>query len=237
MNIPSKPLAVLGLLAVVAISLFLANRSNKVKAVQTAVIPGSLEALAQDAIDRNLQSVTISTPHWNYAGVSGINEAVAAYSVVVARPVSKHSYIWNSEFQIIGTWYKFAITESLSQKPFTTCTDCPPSPTPPNNLLPLNSNELVIPKFGGVVSINGVAINSIDEVFPDYDMSQNYLLFLRIDAAKGIGLTSLGPAAVFTVSPNGALSTIAEGTNNSLATDIAQRYGNSLAALRAALKP
>lgn len=237
MKIPSKPLALFGLLAVVAITLFLASRSNKVKAVQTAVIPGSLEALAQDAIDRNLQSLTIPTHQWSYAGVSGVNEAVASYSLVVAHPVSKHSYIWNSEFQIIGTWYKFAITEYLSQKPFNTCTDCPPSPNPPGNLLPLNSNELLIPKFGGLVSINGVGINSIDEVFPDYDMSQNYLLFLRIDASKGIGLTSLGPAAVFTVSPNGELSTVAEGTNNSLATDIAQTYGNSLAALRAALNP
>ena len=49
-------------------------------------------------------------------------------------------------------------------------------------------------------------------------------------------MTSLAAGAVFTVGPNGELATVAEGGENSLANDILQRYGNSLAALRASLQ-
>lgn len=237
MSVSFKPFLALALLVVCILTLALSSKSNRVSAVQTGIIPGSLEALAKDAIARNVQSVTIPTAMWSYAGVSGIDEAVASYSVVVAQPVTKRSYVWNSEFQIIGTWYKFLITESLSQRPFITCTNCQPAPTAPSDLLPLTSNELLVPKFGGSVVISGVTINSLDETFPEYEMSRSYLLFLKVDSSKGTALTSLGPAAVFTISNNGTLSTVAEGSDNSLAQDIAQRYGNSLAALRTALNP
>lgn len=237
MNVSFKPFLALALFVVCILTLALSNKSNRVGAVQTGIIPGSLEALAQDAIERNEQSVTIPTAMWSNAGVSGIDEAVASYSLVVAHPVSKRSYVWNSEFQIIGTWYKFLITESLSQRPFITCTNCPPAPNAPADLLPLTSNELLVPKFGGSVVINGVTINSVDEVFPEYEMSRSYLLFLKVDSSKGTGLTSIGPAAVFTINNNGTLSTVAEASDNSLAQDITQRYGNSLAALRTALNP
>lgn len=237
MKLSPKLLAAIAVFAIFTFTILVSSRANGVNAIQSTIIPGSLEALAQDALERNLESVTIPTAMWSYAGVTGIDEATTAYSVVIAHPVSRKSYVWNSEFQIIGSWYKFAITENLSQRPFTTCTTCPASPAPPSDLLPLGSNELLIPKFGGSVVVNGVTISSVDETFAEYEMSRSYLLFLKVDASKGVGLTALGPASVFTVSSAGVLSTVAEGADNSLAQDISNRYGNSLTALRAALKP
>src|SRR5690348_11924593 len=113
-----KLLAAIAVFAIFTFTILVSSRANSVNAIQSTIIPGSLEALAQDALERNLESVTIPTAMWSYAGVTGIDEATTAYSVVVAHPVSRKSYVWNSEFQIIGSWYKFAITENLSQRPF-----------------------------------------------------------------------------------------------------------------------
>ena len=232
----SKRLFLLLSLLIIGICISFGLRQSRLKAFQGGVVPGSLEALAQDAIEHNEQSVTIGSPKWLHATVSGIDDALANYTVVVAYPVSKNSYVWNSEFQMIGSWYKFVITETLVQKPYLACSNCPPSPDPPAALLPLYSSQVLVPKAGGSVVVNGVTINSLDEEFPDYQMSQSYLMFLNVDSSKGVGMTSLAAAAVFTVGPNGELSTVAEGGENSLADDIAQRYGNSLPALRASLQ-
>jgi hypothetical protein len=222
-------------LLIIAICISVGIRQGKVNAFQSGVVPGSLEALALDVIAHNETSVTIGAPKWVHAGVSGIDEAVANYTVVVAHPVSKNGYVWNSDFQMIGSWYKFVITETLVQKPYSACSDCPPSPNPPAALLPLNSSEVLVPKAGGSVVVNGVTITSVDEEFPDYQLSQSYLLFLNVDTSKGVGMTSLAAGGVFTVSPSGQLAQVAEGAENSLANDIQTRYGNSLASLRASL--
>ena len=236
MTFTSKRSFLAASLLIIAICISLGIRQSRVKAFQVGVVPGSLEALAQDVIEHNEQSVTIGSPKWIHATVSGIDDALANYTVVVAYPVSRNSYVWNSELQMIGSWYKFVITETLVQKPYLACSNCPPSPDPPAALLPLNSSQVLVPKAGGSVVVNGVTINSLDEEFPDYQMSQSYLMFLNVDSSKGVGMTSLAAGAVFTVGPNGELATVAEGGENSLANDILQRYGNSLAALRASLQ-
>lgn len=96
------------------------------------------------------------------------------------------------------------------------------------------STELLIPKFGGVISVNGVTLTSTDPNFPNYQTSQPYLLFLDIDASKRVGLLTAGPIAAFSVSPNGVL-TPATQMSSVLADEIAQTYGNSLSALRTSL--
>lgn len=236
MTLTSKPLFLAVSLLIIAICISLGIRQSRVNAFQGGVVPGSLEALSLDAIDHNEQSVTIGSAKWIHATVSGIDDAVAHYTIVVAYPVSRNSYVWNSEFQMIGTWYKFNITETLKQNAYVACSNCPSSPDPPAALLPLNSSQVLVPKVGGSVVINGVTITSLDEEFPDYQLSQSYLLFLNVDSSKGVGMTSLAAGAVFTVGPNGELATVAEGGENSLANDILHRYGNSLAALRASLQ-
>lgn len=237
MNVGYKPLIALALFLVTVAAVLMSSKPNKVNAFQVGAVPGSLEALANDCIEHNLQSVTIPTYELRYEGVSGIDEAASVYSIVIAHPLSKRSFVLDSESQMIQSWYTFVVTEVLSLKPFNACSECPASPDPPTTLMPLGPSQLLVPKNGGSVTVNGVIINSIDDVFPDYQMSQNYLLFLRMDSSKRVGLVSLGPAAVFTISANGTLGTVAEGSDNALAHDITQRYGNSVASLRAALNP
>lgn len=233
MNLISrKQLVALGIILLAALVVFLVNKRSGVNASPATVVPGSLEALAQDCTAKGIQSTDISTMLWEYEGIGGIDEALSKYSVIVAHPVSSTSYVWSSELQIIGTWYKFAVTESLSPRPHIACDAC--DTDPPANLLPLSSGQLLIPKYGGSVMINGVTINSIDTDFPAYQTSQSYLLFLNVDQTKGVGNVDGGGVAVYAIGANGVLTPVIS-LSSALAEDISLRYGNSLTALRAAL--
>ncbi len=233
MNFTSRKQFVgLVIVLVAALVVFLVNKRSRVNAYQGAVVPGSLEALAQNCAANGIQSIDINTMLWEYDGIGGIDDALSKYTVIVAHPVNSTSYAWSSELQIIGTWYKFAVTETLSQRPHIACDTC--DTDPPASLLPLSVGQLLIPKYGGSVMINGVTINSIDHDFPAYQTSQNYLIFLNVDHTKGVGSVDGGGVAVFTVSANGVLTPVIP-VSSALGEDISLRYGNSLTALRAAL--
>ena len=227
-----KQLVAIGVILVGALVVFLSNKRSGVNAFQGTAVPGSLEALAQNCAANGIQSIDISTMLWEYDGIDGIDNALSKYTVIVAHPVSSTSYAWNSEYQIIGTWYKFAVTETLSQRPYIPCDTC--DTAPPASLLPLSPGQLLIPKYGGSVIINGVTINSIAHDFPAYQTSKDYLIFLNVDQTKGVGKVDGGGAAVFAVGPNGVLTSVIS-TSSALAEGISLRYGNSLIALRAAL--
>ena len=233
MILTSKRLTLLILVVAVGLLTYLSIRQFRVKAFQTGVIPGSLHALAQTTLSEGGNSAQVPMMTFEYGPADGIDQALSDYSVVVAHPVSSNSYIWDDENQIIGTWYKFVITETLALKPYPTCDTCPPSPTPPAELS-AGVNELLVPKFGGVVSINGVTLSSSDPNFPQYQPAQNYLLFLSIDASKKVGVLSAGPVAAYSVGSTGVLSPVTQ-MPTVLAQEISQNYGNSLSALRASL--
>jgi hypothetical protein len=227
-----KQFVAFGIILLAAVVVFLVNKRSRVNASQETVLPGSLEALAQNCAANGIQSIDINTMLWEYEGISGIDDALSKYSVIVAHPISSTSYAWSSERQIIGTWYKFAVTESLSQRPHIACDTC--DSDPPASLLPLSAGQLLIPKYGGSVVINAVTINSVDTDFPVYQTSQNYLMFLDIDQTKGVGNVNGGGVAVFVIDANGLL-TPANSMSSALAEDISLRYGNSITTLRAAL--
>jgi len=220
------------LVLVVGLCSYVSIRQLRVKAFQT-VIPGSLHALAQTTLNEGHNSAEVPMTLFEYGPAEGISQALSDYSVVVAYPVSSTSYIWDDENQIIGTWYKFVVTETLSSRPYPNCDTCPPSPTPPAELS-ATVNEILVPKFGGVVSINGVTLASTDPNFPQYQTAQNYLLFLRIDGTKKVGVLAAGPVAAFSISSTGVLSPVTQ-MPSALAEEITQTYGNSLSVLRASL--
>ena len=218
---------------ITGLCLVLGIRQYRVNAFQTGVIPGSLHALAQTTLSEGRSSADVPMMLFEYGPADDVSQALSKYSVVVGYPVSSNSYVWNDENQIIGTWYRFVITETLSSKPFPACDTCQPSPDPPSGMS-AGQNELLIPKFGGVVSLSGVTLTSNDPNFPSYQTSQQYLLFLNIDGSKRVGVLAAGPIAAFAVSSTGTLAPVTQ-MPSVLADEISQNYGNSLATLRTAL--
>ncbi len=235
MNLKTKTiLLALFILTLAGITFVLNIGRTRASVSQVTIVPGSLEALAQTTIAEGKQAVDIDPWLWEYRGVSGIDQALSEYSVAIGRPVSSKSYVWNSEHQTIGTWYKFAISEWLSKKSYVGCADCAPLPDAPAAFLPLNTGEILIPKYGGSVEVSGVKMSLVDPNFSDYQTSQSYLLFLAVDSSKGVGVVSTGLAGAFLIDANQRLVPLTQ-MRTSVAQDLAERYGNSLASLRQAL--
>jgi hypothetical protein len=169
-----------------------------------------------------------------YTYVQGLDEAINNYTIVVAQPILQKGYP-DSVSENVETWYKFSVSEYISRKPPTSCTGCSPPSNPPADLLPLNANEILVPRSGGDLVINGVTIISVDAQFPSFLHSQQYLLFLDLDPSTGVGAVKVGPIGAFAISGDQLVSLY--GDSHPLKDELESRYGNSLSALRSALNP
>lgn len=190
--------------------------------------PGSIEEMAQEAA-ANGQTYTGIPLLAQHEDVTGMDQAKANYSVLVARADSKQT-LQTSPFNI-ATWFRFTVTEVLStQAPFV-CVNgrC----TPPAGVAGPGASELLLPKAGGSVVVNGVQVELALQGFPDFALGQSYLLFIDYDASSRLGAPVLGSIGVFSVDASGNLASISPESND-LKTDIATRYGNSLSQVRAA---
>lgn len=133
MKFVSKRLVLLLIIVVITgLFVFFSIRQYRVNAFQTGVTPGSLHALAQTTLNEGRSSAEVPLMMFEYGPADGITQALSRYSVVVAYPVNSNSYVWDDENQIIGTWYRFVVTETLSMKPFPTCDTCQTAPDPPS---------------------------------------------------------------------------------------------------------
>lgn len=191
---------------------------------------------ANEAKTKGQKKITVPGPLVEYLGGAGTISAEEAFSsstVVVAHLVFKESSYHDNE---IVTWNKFVIDEVLSE-----ARDVPGReflmPVPPSSLLPIQSNELLIPRSGGTVNIDGVEVEQIIESFPAYELNQKYVLLLH-QYRSGVAGTFGGPVGVFKVVENDELSPIAEGKHMEHRTrkDFKDLYGNSLDLLRTHFK-
>ncbi|HEX3145374.1 MAG TPA: hypothetical protein VHQ64_15485 [Pyrinomonadaceae bacterium] len=163
------------------------------------------------------------------------DDVLANYTVVTAQLVSSQSYATFMD-RDIQTWYKFRINETLSQKPIISCDGCPPFPTAPPEMLPLQANEMLVAKPGGSLSYNGIFLTSQNPEFPDFLPSETYMFVMQLDTASQVGKLSIGPSGAYSVDAN----SIMHPTNpilNVYEADLSSRYGMSLNQMRAVLNP
>ena len=180
--------------------------------------------------------VTIMTSA-NFNSVDTLDDAFARYTVSVGEPILSQSYVIDDIG--IGTWYKVRVSETLSQKPVFQCSTCGPLtlPDPPSDLLPLNSDEILIYRAGGTAQVGGVTFNDEVEQFPSFNVSQKYLFFLNYDSAKKVATVAIGPTGVFAVTSTDVLTsylTDADGLviSNAVTDGMSVRFGNNLTQLR-----
>jgi len=164
------------------------------------------------------------------AGTISADEALSSSTVVVAHLLSKESYYRDDS---ITTWNKFAIDEVLSEAKGL-LPGREPSPPPSSTLLPLQRAQVLIPKLGGVVNIDGVDVVQPVDSFPEYELNQKYLLLINL-YPSGVARTFGGPIGVFKVLPNDKLAPIRD-SENKVRRDFKDKYESSLAVLRRHLK-
>ena len=164
-----------------------------------------------------------------YAHV-GFDQALEIYDLVIGEFVSSKSFATDDNGTIL-TWYKFKVHETLSQaRRRVSKIDSPPA-----ELLPLASDEILIWQTGGTVEIDGMEIEMQNLEFPPFENSKKYLLVLALDPAKQAGTVEVGPSGALLVQIDDTLEPAAKNRTH-FKREIDNRYGASVSKLREKLK-
>jgi len=185
--------------------------------VELAKMRGERQILIPGSISANVE-------------VENLDEAFSIYTVVIAQPIEAKSFL--DVHDAIKSWYKFKVIETLSKK-------APPADTffgdPPDDMLPLKDNEILVPRLNGTVVIDSVKVTAPDSDFPTLDKSQKYLLFLSVDTTGKIGRLELGSAAVASITADAKIETT-DKQQDRLKLEMKDRYNSSLNQLKEKLK-
>lgn len=161
---------------------------------------------------------------------ANLDQALEIYDLVIGEFVSSKSFAADDDGTVL-TWYKFKVHETLSQaKHRVSKIDSPPA-----ELYPLASDEILIWKTGGSVEIDGMEIEMEDVTFPPFENSKKYLLILALDPAKQAGTVSVGPSGALIIKPDDTLEPVVK-TITYFKTRIEDRYGSSVSKLKEKFK-
>ena len=204
---------------------------------QPSAQPGTLEWYAQLAQSQGLSEYHFSDGISEYPAPS-LDVAISNSNVAVVQIVAAKSYA--VEGDSIVTWSKFKILESWRQ--VGACSPCLSSGlVPPADMLPLNSDEILVLRGGGSLAVNGVMLKSDVYDFPQFSFAHNYVLFFQRDPSQPqVGLLWLGGNGVLPIVSVNQLATVdildTTGTTqqyNPFTDELQNRYGNSLDQMRA----
>lgn len=193
----------------------------------------SLREIARRTKEEGKAKVTIPGPFIDDPGMDmKVDEALRDYSVVVAEVIESKSYAFDSYG--IRTWYKFRITEALSERNSTYCPTCPEVPEAPQDLAPINSDEFLLATGGGTVNVDGVEVTVKDRSLPVFESGKKYLLVISLTPSR-VALLGAGPAGVFRVSDDEKLEAVNQ-LGYPIQTEISQRFAGKLSELKSHLK-
>ncbi|HYG10146.1 MAG TPA: hypothetical protein VD835_09380 [Pyrinomonadaceae bacterium] len=210
------------------------EKNQKIVALEKSKERGKLAWYAEYAKAKGETRISKPAPLVEYVTeVTDINEVMSHYNLLVVQPVERRSYA-QGDARII-TWNKFKIIEDLSRSRIKQCSDCTIQGIAPAEMLPLQSDEILVPKYGGTITIDGVEITMVETDFPQFDPSKKYVLFLEADASGLWGRIMVGPGGVFTLHDNEKLIPI-NSREHSLKTIIQQDYDNSFSELKVKVK-
>ncbi len=172
----------------------------------------SLAESAQLAKARGEKSVVVSGVATLYPSASApeeLNEALPEYAVFVAEPIQEKSYLssWphaggEAPSELITSWYKFRILDVVSEgrphKSFAVRQI-------PEELLPVGKDEVLVPKEGGTVVIDGVEVTQPEESVAPFRRGRKYLLVLSAVPSAGVYELAYGPQSVLPLAADGGL--------------------------------
>lgn len=204
--------------------------AERIAELEKAEDRGTLKWYARLAKAKGQNTISKWSPEATYADeVKDLNDALSYYQMILAVPIEKQSLPFGDRDVI--TWYKFQIVEKLSHNELKPCDCVPADLVAPEEMFPLGADEILIPRSGGSVMVDGVEITEDDLQFPQFALSTRYLLFLRTDDSGQIGLLGMGPTGVFVERGNDRLEPLSR-RPNALTSDITTRFRSSIQMLR-----
>lgn len=115
----------------------------------------------------------------------------------------------------------------------------PPSsfslPSPPEEVLPLAEDEILVLRSGGTVDVEGVKVTAIEPGFPAFKNSQKYLLFLSLDPTRKIGSVRAGATGAMKINVDNTLGAL-DKEPLLLQKQIEARHGKSVDKLKSEIK-
>ncbi|HEX8723207.1 MAG TPA: hypothetical protein VF736_21495 [Pyrinomonadaceae bacterium] len=209
-------------------------RNQNVLRAQGEEKRGTIAWYVKKAKEKGVRRVVLLPAEENFAIVSGLDDAASQFTVVLARPVGKKSYV-ATEASLV-TWNRFRVLEVLSTPTAAPCATCLADLVAPPDVPVTPGEEILVPTGGGTVVVDGVTVVAKDKHLGEHFLpSQQYLLFLALDPARGVGKLRMGPYGVFPVDDNGDIRPLAQG-DAPLKHDLEAQSGNSLAGLKARLR-
>jgi hypothetical protein len=194
---------------------------------------GRLQWHAAKAKKEGKQLVEIPTGITDYPGRKNksIEQALTEYTVVIAEPTATYTNQVNDNNLL--TWYKFNILDILTPVRTPPCVGCM-TLTPPHEI-PINTNEVWIPRGGGTLVIDGVEIRQREPGFPPFEEGQRYLLFLMWYPNK-VATTAGGPVGVYKITEADKLAPFHQ-ESDTIQEGIRLKFHGSLSKLRQGIQP
>lgn len=218
------------LLALGTASVNTTRQQHELEAIERAADRGQLKWYAKRAKIKGEKQAVFRAGIPYYVAPKDLDEALAYYDVVLAEVAdSKSTSVHPME---IETWYKFRVVEHLSRKEIADCPTCPGTRPPLAEMLPLNGDEILIPKGGGVMEVDGVKLFCVDPDFPPFAKSRQYLLFLDLNPSTRVGSLRMGPSGVYLLNPGNVLKPVNAGSRYKVNDEITAKYGDSLTSLK-----
>jgi hypothetical protein len=170
------------------------------------------------------------------AEVSGLDDALSKFKVISGKPIEKYTAAgtW-----ALVTWYKFKIIDDLSYDRVIPCSNCDdPSQEAahlPAPLLPLESDEILVPQPGGELVVDGIKLIQPSEIRVDFSdgsriensynkttatnaeeahthkrllNSKQFLLFIKPSKSNKIGILPLISRGIFSFTPDNKLKSM-----------------------------
>ena len=189
---------------------------------------GRLQWHAAKAKKEGKQRVEIPTRIFDYLGRknNSIEQAFGDYTVVIAESTAKRT-VQVSDNDLL-TWYKFNVLDVLTPVKAPPCPGCM-TLQPPNDV-PINANEVWIPRNGGALVIDGVEIRQQEPGFPPFEDGQRYLLFLMWYPNK-VATTAGGPIGVFRITESDKLESFQQ-QSDPIQDGVRLKFHGSLSKLR-----
>src|SRR5262249_11524304 len=163
-------LFLIGMVVVVAGSLGVRSTSRQQRLAELEASPDrySLSWHAEVAKAKGEKKVSIPAPTIEPLDMSyNVDDALAEHSAVIAEPIECVTKAEGTDF--IVSWYKFKAIDYLSRRSRSSSLNCS-LPEPPRDLLPLQQDEFVVARFGGILTINDVLIKMYDASFPSFEL-------------------------------------------------------------------
>ena len=173
----------------------------------------------------------MSVLHPTVRGPEELQQLLPNYTVVIAEPIKEKGYVGFED--LISSWDKFRILQTLSQAPPTVNYS---AATPPDELLPVAENEFLVHRSGGIVTLDGVKVVAGSEHGESsFHKSQKYLLVLSLDPNTRIAQMAFGPQGILPLRADGELL-VNKYQDNMLRRVLENYYGDSVDRLATSLR-